>query len=699
MFIFYHIVLTHRFIYLLKKEGNSNLYFYSKISEEKLVFEKNENHLYLRILNDKNTGSINNGKHVLTYKKNNFIRFDILDDILHQNISDNIIWKIECNFDFLYILKLTNDISELSDGITDVEFKWLLFSFQYLKVIENKNLSKFIRALYFNMLLNQNINNSKNENQNLKVVFSLYHSLEIYSVFKRKLIIEFLNALMIRHVFYDENLILCRNIKDTFDPSLLNEHIPYKSLLINDFKVFSILEKIITNRHIFNYFMFLLEQINIKAFILNCYQVSQTKSQNFDFFSNCKHLFKAITISNLTIATQYIFSQLNESIDGNLEIFTLRNSIVDGRYVDTFLKKHNLKGLKLDNVNMGADVSFLDAYMDSNQSLEYIDLRKVKFNFSWLINLTSSSNIQKCILFFDLSFSEQYFIRECAKLKDLHIDVLLYLQIRFYSYRISEEFCIFLKNFRSLQTLILLNYRSDKNTDLLLLNAIGTLKFLENLTVGNNFFSTKFYNYLFQIPRIETLIINNFFLHKKTLELKPFSDYKYLTRLNLNSVKISGLSLIEIFKCENLKVLSLEFCELKSIRNIKLLDFRSLSIKSLCLSGSNLKAFKNLDILASLEYLETLFVSGCKSYLCNLTKLSIGCNLRLKKLTYKWGNISYNDLNRIKYLEVLEKLDLTECKFTEGMKLYKLGNDCRFLHSLKHLNLWGVRIDLMIIDI
>ncbi|TBT99322.1 hypothetical protein CWI36_2019p0020, partial [Hamiltosporidium magnivora] len=237
MFIFYHIVLTHRFIYLLKKEGNSNLYFYSKISEEKLVFEKNENHLYLRILNDKNTGSINNGKHVLTYKKNNFIRFDILDDILHQNISDNIIRKIECKFDFLYILKLTNDISELSDGITDVEFKWLLFSFQYLKVVENKNLSKFIKALYFNILLNKNINNSKNENQNLKVVFGLYPSSEIYSVFKRKLIIEFLNALMIRHVFYDENLILVRNIKDTFDSSLLNEHIPYKSLLINDFKV------------------------------------------------------------------------------------------------------------------------------------------------------------------------------------------------------------------------------------------------------------------------------------------------------------------------------------------------------------------------------------------------------------------------------------------------------------------------------
>ncbi|TBU06521.1 hypothetical protein CWI39_0478p0020 [Hamiltosporidium magnivora] len=62
------------------------------------------------------------------------------------------------------------------------------------------------------------------------------------------------------------------------------------------------------------------------------------------------------------------------------------------------------------------------------------------------------------------------------------------------------------------------------------------------------------------------------------------------------------------------------------------------------------------------------------------------CNMRLKTLSYKGNSLYVNDLNRIKDLAIIEKLNFYKCKFIET-SFYKLGSECRFFNFLKKLNL------------
>ncbi|TBT98963.1 hypothetical protein CWI36_2154p0010 [Hamiltosporidium magnivora] len=69
------------------------------------------------------------------------------------------------------------------------------------------------------------------------------------------------------------------------------------------------------------------------------------------------------------------------------------------------------------------------------------------------------------------------------------------------------------------------------------------------------------------------------------------------------------------------------------------------------------------------------------------------CNLKLKIISYEYNDLYFNDLNRIKKIEVLEELILCGCKFKD-CSFCNLGNDCGFFNSLVNLNLSFVRIKI-----
>ncbi|TBU12846.1 hypothetical protein CWI38_0606p0020 [Hamiltosporidium tvaerminnensis] len=82
-----------------------------------------------------------NQRHVFTYKKGNFINFDLLNQILQSNTNENSqqCGIIESDFELSYFLKLSKDILEISDNLNNFKFKCMLTVLKCLKAVKHKN--------------------------------------------------------------------------------------------------------------------------------------------------------------------------------------------------------------------------------------------------------------------------------------------------------------------------------------------------------------------------------------------------------------------------------------------------------------------------------------------------------------------------------------------------------------------------------
>ncbi|TBU03480.1 hypothetical protein CWI37_0288p0020 [Hamiltosporidium tvaerminnensis] len=692
LWIFFQInfVTAHKFVYWFEKNKNSEILFYHEIETNTAVNNEFECDYYLKVSIKSNKPQKNELNRVYTYKKENFIKYEVFDKILVANTMEDNNGKIECNFDIIYDLKLTEDISSLPEKIDFNLVITLFLTFKYLKVVRQENVLKFLEILILRMYAQQYGIDSNNKYLVLENLFKpdIFKNLEFFN--KKNLISALLNNFMIYHVFYEDNLILLNNSKDDYETDFFNEHIPYKNLLINDYRVFYKLERVFKNVSISNYFHILLNEIDIKSLIINNFEESEKHKADFRIFKRSTVSFKSIIISNLLYSSERILYELNKAIDLKLEYFGLCNLSVENNYFLIFLKSQKLKGIILNNVVLKIDIHFFDVYMNKNKTLKYIELKNVETMFTW-IEFIDRLNIEKIILSFNSESVEENFIRGFDSLENtLGVQ---YLEIRFFNYRINKELCKILRNFPALQTLKLSNYQPDKKMNRKFHKVIENMKQLSTLIIEHEYFSNKFLNSVFQNKRIQFLHINNYNYKKKILKLEVLSNPNHLTHLGLRSINISAYSLVQIFRLKNLEFLSLKFCDLEAIKNFKTHHVMATNIRCLNLKGSILNSFRDFDILEKLNYLEKLTLSGLQLHLCSLNKLNSNCNLTLKKLSYIWGILSADDLNRIKYLEVLIQLNISRCEFL-NTSLCELGRNCNFLSSLKYLDLSYVELTL-----
>ncbi|TBU06520.1 hypothetical protein CWI39_0478p0010 [Hamiltosporidium magnivora] len=514
-------VSANKFVYLFEKFENTKIKIYSELLKGIPSIEKKEEFDFFNVYYNIDLKSFDSKDHVL-------------DDFLNANISEYINGKIECSFELVYFLKLTSDISHLPYNVNKNHFKCLFLGLKYLRAIGNKNIVKLLECLFLKICSNQNTTDLKKEEVKYEGLLSFID----------------LTALD----FYLRKNLISGNNNLNFDAILFNEHIPYKNLLINDYEVFCTLENFLSNNYYLNTFKFLLVEIGIKSLIINNCLNSKTISKKFYFFSQMAHIFKSIIISNFQGSSEIILYELNKGDDINIEYFTLINSIIESNYLFSFLKKQSLKGLIFNNVIMNVYLSCFENYMNSNDTLEYIDFRNMEMGFSWWINFSAISNIQCIILDFDSFYLANNFIKECSNI-GLKLD-LYYL-----------ELC---------------------------------MKGIETLFLQNIHFSDKFYEFLFQKKGIKMLQLKNSCFLREILRFKILNFYKSITYLILINIKISEHILIEIFKLKDLKVLSLKFCGIISIKNSRSRNFISKNIQRLNLSGSDINIFESNHILTKL---------------------------------------------------------------------------------------------------
>ncbi|TBU02871.1 hypothetical protein CWI36_1031p0020 [Hamiltosporidium magnivora] len=151
----FSIILLYSFLNIFLSIKNVKTYRFA------YTFERNENS---RILFFEELRSIDKEKKpIFIYKKDKFIKFKSLDNILMANstIRDSVRGIIMCSYELSYYLKLSKDITELPDKFGINKFRFLLKTFKFLNAVENKNIRKFFEILIFKEFACQNKNNSK----------------------------------------------------------------------------------------------------------------------------------------------------------------------------------------------------------------------------------------------------------------------------------------------------------------------------------------------------------------------------------------------------------------------------------------------------------------------------------------------------------------------------------------------------------
>ncbi|TBU11084.1 hypothetical protein CWI38_1394p0010 [Hamiltosporidium tvaerminnensis] len=689
--IFLKFISSNKFVYWFERITNSEIKFYREAQQPNINLEGSDVIYRLVISYSSDEKPMELSDHVFTYENTNFISFEVLKSLFDSNTSKNQCGKIECNFELEYILRMTKDISALPDTVNYNHFESLLIVLKYLKAVADKNLSQLLQRFIMKICNSENFVDSTKADVRIEEVFCKNIFFQSELSVKKTMISAYLNILMLKHVFCDENLIILSNKNEIFDTSLFNKHIPYKNLLINDYKAFCILEYHFKSPKILDILKILLNEINIKSLIFYNFLNYRTTDINFGFLKYLTDIFKSLIVFKPLGVSQIIYFELNKVFDLNLEFFTLRKLFVDRDTLIFFFNKQTIKGLILDNITLDVDIDYFQKIFCLSEKLEYIEFKNIEMPFIWWIEFLQKSNIRKIILSFNSRFVTTNFIYEWCKI-EFHPNVL-YLEIAFCYFEICREFWDSLWYFKYLQTLKLFDYESNKKTELCVFRAIKNMKDLENLSINNDFLSNDFFIFLFKKQGIKILHLNNSYFKRQTLNLEITNNYKSLNEIILKNIYVSKNTLKEIFKLESLSKLSFQFCDLKSKKSTEYLVFMSKNIKKLYLMGSVVKVFEDLDIFAGLEYLEKLQILGRKIYSCSLSNINLLCNSTLKSISYRSGILNLNNLNRLKLLKVLEELDICECEFSECC-FYQLGKDCMFLNSLKYLNLSFVRINL-----
>ncbi|TBU20168.1 hypothetical protein CWI38_0119p0010, partial [Hamiltosporidium tvaerminnensis] len=120
-----------------------------------------------------------NQRHVFTYKKGNFINFDLLNQILQSNTNENSqqCGIIESDFELSYFLKLSKDILEISDNLNNFKFKCMLTVLKCLKAVKHKNNVKLLQAFICTDLVFKDLSNSKNNYHSSEFLLELNSSI------------------------------------------------------------------------------------------------------------------------------------------------------------------------------------------------------------------------------------------------------------------------------------------------------------------------------------------------------------------------------------------------------------------------------------------------------------------------------------------------------------------------------------------
>ncbi|TBT98835.1 hypothetical protein CWI39_2252p0010, partial [Hamiltosporidium magnivora] len=237
--------------------------------------------------------------HIFTYRKKNFIAFEVLNKFFYLKESEDKHENgiIGSDFELAYFLKLTENIAEFSFKLDTYYLKCILILLKCFEVVENRSLLEFLQSLFFYGLVVQKESLSRKDRFDLENAF---HS----DIFKKpnfsiqkSLCYTFLNMFMITFVFNDGNLIILEKANELYDILLFDKHIPYKNLLFNDGKAFSILEKTLKYSNTFEIFKYILNLLNINSIIIDN---KKSKPLDIDVQFNIVSLenFKSFTISN-----------------------------------------------------------------------------------------------------------------------------------------------------------------------------------------------------------------------------------------------------------------------------------------------------------------------------------------------------------------------------------------------------------------
>ncbi|TBT98733.1 hypothetical protein CWI39_2301p0010, partial [Hamiltosporidium magnivora] len=458
------------------------LFFYVKKDKNYAEYVCNEDY-ELKLLPDFNL-DLDVDKHpFFIYGTENFITFEVFDHILSLNTSDKEYKKgiIECRYDLSYFLRLTKDISEASNELNGYQFKCMLMTLKNLKVVENKNIIKFLQII--------TLGNMRKEIFNLTLGF--------------------FNNLMITCEFYYGNLILSEGHGNYFDVSLLNNNIPYKNLLINSYKVFRSLENILKSSCILNTLRLLFNELNIKSLILNDFLCDEIISDDFAPIILSMFDFYSVKISNFRIqnSLEFLYCILI-GIKKDFEILELVNIKSYRLNLNFFLKERKPRVLVLCEVNLIEYSSLVDDFPDFYENLEFIDFRFVYLNSHWWNDFLQKANLNKIILYFDNSKSEKNFSDEFTKLKSRKNNIL-YLELKFNCYKITTDFCNSLLFFKNLKSLKLDRYIIDEDTGSYFYKAIECMKELEYLALCQLADITKPFDFLLNKFKIKSLFLQN----------------------------------------------------------------------------------------------------------------------------------------------------------------------------------------------
>ncbi|TBU12148.1 hypothetical protein CWI38_0878p0020 [Hamiltosporidium tvaerminnensis] len=694
IFMTLNLVTAYKFAFNSYKNENSEILFFLQRQENRENSEHNIEKFDLKLYSTNEENQFDRQDLVFTYTKENFIEFYLLNNMLLTNSFENNCQNkiINCNFDLSYYLKLSKDFTEIPDRITICQLKYFLLTLKFLQAVDNKNMAKLLQALIFKVFICSNTDDTdKNDTKHEEIIDSYFVSQFDFYI-KRGLLIAFLHILMIKYTFYDENLILLEKSKDTYNSSYFNEHIPYKHLLINKYKIFRTLKN--TLKSLPNFlciFQNLLEEINIKSLIITDYEELENRIDDIYLFINSLTFFKSIVISNPNKYSQGFLYDPNLIYKKDIEYLSLKYLTVELSNFVFLLEQQKLKGLILYYVDLEDNEDYSMEY-NMRLNLEYIHFANVEMNFFRWRDFFKFADFGKIILEFDRLLLQENVLSYIGLLNSYKN--VLYLEIKFCNLYILRDFHKILNKFKYLQNLKLNRYIDDKNSSLYMFEAIKNMNYLENLTINLPYRGV--YNnsdYFFGMQNFKVLCLTGTNLTQEIPNIKIWGNYTFLRTLIINKAIIKVYDLIEILKIESLTKFSILYCDIEPCFNYISVELSGINIKSLDFTATNLDALKNIDILKEFARLETLHLSNCNLKSGWLTQTNQSCNLSLKILHYAFNCLDRTDLNRMKNLEVLEELNLRDCKFY-SCGFFELGNDYKFLGSLKYLDLLHVEIKI-----
>ncbi|TBU07681.1 hypothetical protein CWI39_0285p0030 [Hamiltosporidium magnivora] len=115
-------IASYKYVYRFEQYENSKIIFLDMKRQPETYLGANNEDFKLDLLNSEPILDEKNTK-IFAYEKDHFINFESLNNILNLSISDRPNGKIECNFDLLYFLKSTKDITEIPDEVNHIDIK------------------------------------------------------------------------------------------------------------------------------------------------------------------------------------------------------------------------------------------------------------------------------------------------------------------------------------------------------------------------------------------------------------------------------------------------------------------------------------------------------------------------------------------------------------------------------------------------